>query len=103
MQLFGVRSPLAYVVPGIVVWAGAYIAGIHPTLAGVIVGFMTPVKAWYAADEFLDQTEARVRSLRSNGVPDNRMLQPHLLETLKIANREVVSPVENSNMRCMVG
>ena len=54
---------------------------------------MTPVKAWYGADEFLDQTEARVRSLRSNGVPDDRMLLPHL-ETLKIANREAVSPVE---------
>jgi NhaA family Na+:H+ antiporter len=93
MQLLGVRSPLAYVAPGTVIWSGAYIAGIHPTLAGVIVGFMTPVKAWYGTDEFLDQTEARVRSLRSNGVPDDRTLLPHL-ETLKVANREAVSPVE---------
>jgi NhaA family Na+:H+ antiporter len=93
MQLLGVRSPLAYVVPGTVIWAGAYIAGIHPTLAGVIVGFMTPVKAWYRTDEFLDQTEARVRSLRSNSVPDDRTLLPQL-DTLKIANREAVSPVE---------
>jgi len=93
MQLLGVRSPLGYVVPGIVIWAGAYIAGIHPTLAGVILGFMTPVKPWYGTDEFLDQTEASVRTLRSNGVPDDRMLPPYL-ETLKIANREVVSPVE---------
>jgi Na+:H+ antiporter, NhaA family len=93
MQLLGVRSPLAYVAAGTVVWAGAYIAGIHPTLAGVIMGFMTPVKAWYGADDFLDQTEARVRALRSNGVPDDRTLLPHL-ENLKFANREAVSPVE---------
>jgi NhaA family Na+:H+ antiporter len=93
MQLLGVRTPLAYVAPGAVIWAGAYIAGIHPTLAGVIVGFMTPVRAWYGADEFLDQTEARVRSLRSNSVPDDRTLLPHL-DTLKVANREAVSPVE---------
>jgi len=93
MQLFGIRSPMAYIVPGIFVWAGAYFAGIHPTLAGVIVGFMTPVKAWFGADEFLDQTEARVRSLRSNGIPDGPTLLPHL-DNLRVANREAVSPVE---------
>ncbi len=93
MQLLGVRSPLAYVAPGTVIWAGAYIAGIHPTLAGVILGFMTPVKAWYGVDEFLDPTEARVHSLRSNGVRDDRTLLPHL-HMLKVANREAVSPVE---------
>lgn len=46
MQGFGVRAPLAYVVPALVVWAGAYRAGIHPTLAGVAVGLLTPVRAW---------------------------------------------------------
>lgn len=93
MQLLGIRSPLVYVAPGVVIWIGAYLAGIHPTLAGVIVGFMTPARAWYGAEEFLDQTEARVRSLRSDGVTDDRALLPHL-DTLKVANREAVSPVE---------
>jgi NhaA family Na+:H+ antiporter len=93
MQLFGVRSTLAYFVPGIVIWAGTYLAGIHPTLAGVLIAFMTPVTAWYGADEFLNQTEAGVRSLRTDGIPDDRDLLPHL-DTLKTANREAVSPVE---------
>ena len=93
MQLFGIRSPLAYFVPGVIIWAGTYLSGIHPTLAGVIVGFMTPVRAWYGADEFLNQTEAGVRSIRTDGIQDDRTLLPHL-DTLKIANREAVSPVE---------
>ena len=46
MQFLGVRSPLAYIAPGTVIWAGTYMAGIHPTLAGVLVGLMTPVKRW---------------------------------------------------------
>ncbi len=54
MQILGVRSPLAYVGPAVLVWAGAYFGGIHPTLAGVILGFMTPVRAWYGAERFLD-------------------------------------------------
>ena len=93
MQILGVRSSLAYVVPALVVWAGAYAGGIHPTLAGVMVGLMTPVKAWYGAETFLDQTEARVRSLRSDGVVEDQALLPHL-ENLRVVNREAVSPVE---------
>src|SRR5688572_29520819 len=43
MQLFGVRSALTYVAPAVVISSGAYMAGIHPTLAGVIVG---PWRYW---------------------------------------------------------
>jgi Na+:H+ antiporter, NhaA family len=93
MQLIGIRSPLAYVAPGGLIWAGAYTAGIHPTLAGVIVGLMTPVKSSYGAEEFLDETAERVRLLRSDGVADTRALLPHL-DSLKAANREAVPPVE---------
>ena len=93
LQLFGVRSSLAYVIPGFAIWIGAYAGGIHPTLAGVIVGLMTPADAWYGAERFLDQTEARVHSLCSGGVPDQRELLPHL-DSLRVANREAVSPVD---------
>lgn len=39
----GAQSPLAYVLPGVVVWGGMYRAGVHPTLAGVLLGLLTPV------------------------------------------------------------
>ena len=45
LQSLGIRSPVPYILPGITVWAGMYLSGIHPTLAGVIVGMMTPVTA----------------------------------------------------------
>jgi len=93
LQILGVRSAWPYVLPALGVWTGAYLGGIHPTLAGVIVGLMTPATAWYGAERFLDQTEARIRSLRSNGVSDDRVLLPHL-DKLRVANREAVSPVE---------
>jgi NhaA family Na+:H+ antiporter len=92
LQAIGVRSPFAYVAPGAAIWAGAYAGGIHPTLAGVVVGFMTPVKAWYGKDSFLDHTEEGVRTLRSEDAQGHHLLSH--LETLKTANREAVSPVE---------
>jgi Na+:H+ antiporter, NhaA family len=93
MQLLGVRSPWAYVAPAIIVWAGEYIGGIHPTLAGVIVGLMTPVRAWYGAEQYLEQTESRLRYLRSKGVREHHELLPHL-NKFQVAAREAVSPVE---------
>jgi Na+:H+ antiporter, NhaA family len=45
MQRIGVRMKLAYVAPAVLAWAGVYAAGVHPTIAGVIVGMLTPVHA----------------------------------------------------------
>jgi Na+/H+ antiporter NhaA len=32
----GVRAPLLYVAPGVIVWVGLLVGGIHPTIGGVI-------------------------------------------------------------------
>jgi NhaA family Na+:H+ antiporter len=42
-QRMAIRSPFAYLIPGAVVWGGLLAAGVHPTLAGVALGLMTPV------------------------------------------------------------
>ncbi len=38
----GARSPWAYLPAAMVIWAGAYASGVHPTLAGVVLGLLTP-------------------------------------------------------------
>ena len=93
LQLFGTRSPWAYVPPAIVAWAGAYAAGIHPTLAGVAVGLMTPMRAWFGRDTFIEHADATVSAVREQEQDDERALLPHL-EHLDKARREAVSPVE---------
>ena len=45
MQWLGIRPALAYAVPGALAWYGMLRAGMHPTLAGVILGLLTPVHA----------------------------------------------------------
>ncbi|MBR0690182.1 Na+/H+ antiporter NhaA [Bradyrhizobium manausense] len=44
-QRLGFSSAFAYVLPGFVVWAGFLMAGVHPTLAGVVLGLITPVRS----------------------------------------------------------
>ena len=41
-QKVNVKSTLLYVVLGIALWFALYKSGVHPTLAGVILGLMTP-------------------------------------------------------------
>ncbi len=47
LQWLGQRSMLAYVVPGALVWFGMLRTGMHPALAGVILGMLTPVRATF--------------------------------------------------------
>jgi NhaA family Na+:H+ antiporter len=94
LQALGVRNPWAYVLPTVVVWAGVYAAGIHPTLAGVVVGLMTPVRSWLGREEFVERADATVMAVREQQPEQGeRALLPHL-DQLNRARREAVSPVE---------
>jgi NhaA family Na+:H+ antiporter len=42
LQRIGIGSALFYILPGSLVWAGFMVAGVHPTLAGVVLGLITP-------------------------------------------------------------
>jgi NhaA family Na+:H+ antiporter len=93
MQALGVRAPWAYVPPGAIVWAGAYAAGIHPTLAGVMVGLMTPVRAWLGREGFIETADASVAALREHDNRGEDALHTQL-KRVNVARREAVSPVE---------
>ncbi len=96
MQRFGVRSKLAYIVPSLVAWAGIYSAGIHPTIAGVIVGLATPVRAWLGTDGFIADTRKELEHLTH--APSESLTSHHLAATLRrvdLARREAMSPSES--------
>jgi Na+:H+ antiporter, NhaA family len=42
LQRFDVRSTIVYVVLGIGIWVAFFESGVHPTLAGVLLGLLTP-------------------------------------------------------------
>jgi Na+:H+ antiporter, NhaA family len=93
MQALGVRSPWAYVLPAVVAWTGAYGAGIHPTLSGVVVGLMTPVRAWFGREGFIQQADASVTALKENHIDDEGALFAQL-QRVGRARSEAVAPVE---------
>ena len=96
LQRLGVRAKLVYVVPAFVAWAGIYAAGIHPTIAGVIIGLVTPVRAWLGPEGFLTGVRKEIEQL-AQAAPGT--LSSHeLAETLQqvdVARREAMSPAES--------
>ncbi len=91
----GFRPGVKYLVPTVLVWAGMYQIGIHPTLAGVVVGLMAPVKPWYGRLGFLKVAREAINEFeylaKEKGVPDEELVGP--LRKLSFAAREAVSPV----------
>jgi NhaA family Na+:H+ antiporter len=90
LQWSGVRTPLVYVVPGAVVWAGMLTSGIHPTLAGVVLGLLTPVRPWFGPSGFAEMTQTHLEGLPEG---DRHALMSRL-DRIDQARREAVSPVE---------
>jgi Na+:H+ antiporter, NhaA family len=45
LQWLGAQSALAYVAPSAIVWFGMLRSGMHPALAGVLLGLLTPATA----------------------------------------------------------
>ncbi len=56
MQWLGLRRALYYVIPGVIAWYGMLRAGMHPTLAGVILGLLTPASANFGRHQCVDPT-----------------------------------------------
>lgn len=94
LQKIGMRSPWTYLPFAVVVWSGFYVAGIHPTIAGVVIGLMTPVKAWFGSEWFLKTVSKNVDSIKEKSEVNEDEMLPYLKE-VEIARREAVSPVES--------
>jgi NhaA family Na+:H+ antiporter len=60
-------SAILYLIPGFVLWLAAFKAGIHPTLAGVILGILVPARP--IGDRYvLDELESRLHPISSFAV-----------------------------------
>jgi NhaA family Na+:H+ antiporter len=96
MQRFGVRVKLAYVVPSLIAWAGIYAAGIHPTIAGVLVGLLTPVRAWLGPGGFISGIRNELAQLeRAPASATSRHTFDATLDHVNMARREAISPADS--------
>jgi NhaA family Na+:H+ antiporter len=88
----GVRSVAAYLGIGVFIWLALELAGIHPTLTGIILGFMASTRRWVSDSRL----QAILQSVRppSAGKQRPAKLTRANLKRAQIATREALSPVE---------
>ena len=94
-QWIGIRSLVVYVLLAGALWLAVFEGGVHGTIAGVVLGFLTPAVAFYprgtaekAIADNLDDISGSDRELRERA----------LLETSTLA-RESVSPLARMEER----
>ena len=94
LQRMGVRAKFAYVVCALVAWAAIYSAGIHPTIAGVLVGLLTPVRAWFGPQGFVTDVQRHLEPLSDADAVSPEEFQ-RSLNLVDVARREALSPAES--------
>jgi NhaA family Na+:H+ antiporter len=91
MRASGVRQVALYVVVGAIVWLAVLKAGVHPTVAGVLLGLMTPARPWIDHARLAEIMETTVAHLRTG---DREAAHARLLSRAEFAVREGLSPLE---------
>lgn len=95
-QRMGIGKAVVYLVPGAIVWFGLLKTGVHPTLAGVMLGLMTPVNSRPTRERPLDTIGRTLNELmeRFSHSAESPQQVAKPLQQLKQAQREILPPVQ---------
>jgi len=95
-QRMGIGKAVLYLLPGAIIWYGLYKTGVHPTLAGVILGLLTPVRSKPMQEKPLDMLQRNFHELldRLSGKADGEHSVTAPLKQLRQAQREMLTPVQ---------
>lgn len=99
MQRLAIRREELYLLPGVVVWYGFLRAGVHPTIGGVLVGLVTPARAWFGADGLVAASRGLAERVEQDRAkhptdppPADRIVEE--ARRIDLARREAFSPAE---------
>ena len=97
MDLIGVRSITLFFIVSLFIWLAIDASGVHPTVAGVALGLMTPTKKWVSDDRLHNIIDCVVANppgdLQGVTTPNRKAIK-----TAEAAAREALSPVERLEM-----
>lgn len=91
----GVRPVPVYAAVGAGIWLAVYKSGVHPTIAGVLLGLLTPPRAWVGRDAL----QSALTDLQARLTTDPGGVSAEDLEQFAFAARESGSPLERLEHR----
>ncbi len=93
MQRLGVRAILVYTLAGAVIWFGFHESGIHATIAGVILGMMTPAHP-YLERGLAGKLLRGASKMVHGGAWESEPHRAEKVRTYLSYTRETISPLE---------
>ena len=98
MQRGGIRPIVAYVPVGIVLWLCVFESGVEATIAGVVLGLLTPAHPLYQqrglAASLRDHLDAYDEAVAQPDSPQSQEEEAEALRSMEHLAREVLSPLE---------
>lgn len=98
----GIYFELLTIVSGFVIWLLFLKAGLHPTLAGILMAFAVPVRQKISTHEFTDQLENIVKTIKHSTILQTPVLssrQLHLIDDLEDWSDRYRSPLQSLEHR----
>lgn len=95
---FGVRSIAVYTGLGVVTWFFFERSGVHATIAGVILGLLTPAESWVSGGLLRESVARSSEFLAGGGWPSPRQRRDALHRVERVV-REASSPLERLEAR----
>ncbi|MGH3441951.1 MAG: Na+/H+ antiporter NhaA [Nitriliruptorales bacterium] len=95
-----IRSVTFYIVVGVGIWFAMLESGVHATLTGVALGFLTPVRPLFRPDGYADSARALIDRVEDYAGEPDEPEDPHtgeriasLLRNMRTLSAETVSPL----------
>ncbi|MBP6704852.1 MAG: Na+/H+ antiporter NhaA [Vicinamibacteria bacterium] len=94
MRRLGFRSTLAYVLPAVVFWVAMLKSGVHATIAGVILGAITPAKSSGRKSTFVETMRATLPDVRDSLDREESERSEVMIGRIEELARQTESPLE---------
>jgi NhaA family Na+:H+ antiporter len=94
LRRIGIRPVPVYTIVGAGIWFAFLKSGVHPTVAGVVLGLLTPANSWFTGRSLLTVMEGVVQRLRQVREADDWEHHEEAVELLTTTARETVSPLD---------
>lgn len=94
MRRLGFRSTLAYVLPAVVFWVAMLKSGVHATIAGVILGAITPAKSSGRRSTFVETMRATLPDVRDSLDREESERSEVMIGRIEELARQTESPLD---------
>lgn len=94
MNRSGVRTINVYLGVGTLFWLAVHESGVHATLAGVVLGLLTPARYFYSPETFTATADGLVQRFKSALTTHNEEAQRGILEQIEDLSQGTEAPLE---------